>query len=232
MNIREIFRSRQGEGRMTGVESVFVRASGCHLRCVYCDTAYAFAPEGSEDLTVPEVVERVVQLGGGQPGESPEALRHVVLTGGEPMLQAELVPLSEKLVELGFHVTVETAGTDFQPVACQLMSISPKLSNAFGPRGRRPSCAATDDEVLRRLIAQYDYQIKLVVDRPEDLDEVAAFLDARPHLDRRRVLLMPQGTTVEELSERAEWLEPYCRRQGLAFCPRKQIEWYGPRPGR
>ncbi|HHK42972.1 MAG TPA: 7-carboxy-7-deazaguanine synthase QueE, partial [Planctomycetaceae bacterium] len=87
MRVAEIYRSRQGEGELTGVESAFVRASGCNLRCRFCDTPYAsWTPEGN-DLSVSEIVERVLDL---------EA-DHVVLTGGEPMLFAELIPLCDRL---------------------------------------------------------------------------------------------------------------------------------------
>ena len=120
MRIAEIFRSIQGEGSLTGTESVFVRASGCNLRCSFCDTPYAsWSPEG-EDLAVEEIVGRVAQFD----------CRHVVLTGGEPMLFAESIPLCAELRRADRHITIETAGTLYLPVECDLMSISPKLSNS------------------------------------------------------------------------------------------------------
>src|ERR1700682_5741461 len=108
MRVAEIYRSLQGEGALTGTPSVFVRASGCNLRCGYCDTPYAsWQPEG-EDLSVDEILEQVAALG----------TRHVVLTGGEPMLFAELIPLAGGLGALGRHITIETAGTLYLPVEC------------------------------------------------------------------------------------------------------------------
>jgi 7-carboxy-7-deazaguanine synthase len=227
MRIAEIFRSLQGEGRLTGVESVFVRASGCNLRCRYCDTPYAsWTPEG-EDLSVDEIVSRVESL-----CVSP-TVSHAVVTGGEPMLFAELIPLCSKLRGLGKHVTIETAGTLYLPVECDLMSISPKLSNSF-PLAEPDAAWLCRHEhsryvpaVVRRLLAEYDYQLKFVIDRPADCEETMAYLAAFPGLDRSRVMLMPQGTDAAELSAKARWLEPYCAEHKLQFCPRRHIEWFG-----
>ncbi|MEM6330360.1 MAG: 7-carboxy-7-deazaguanine synthase QueE [Planctomycetota bacterium] len=224
MKIAEIYRSVQGEGLLTGAASVFVRTSGCNLRCWFCDTPYAsWAPEG-RDLSVDEVTAQVEEWD----------CRHVVLTGGEPMLFAELIPLSERLRSIGRHVTVETSGTLHLPVACNLMSISPKLSGSTPAADKHPRWSRRHErsrhrpDVVRRLMAEYPYQLKFVVDRPADLEEVEHYLAELPRLDHSRVLLMPQGTDAATLASRAEWLRPYCRQTGYTFCPRKQIEWYGP----
>jgi 7-carboxy-7-deazaguanine synthase len=223
MKVAEIYQSIQGEGRFTGTPSVFVRASGCNLRCWFCDTPYAsWQPEG-DDLGVDEVFDQVSLLGA----------QHVVLTGGEPMLFAELIPLADRLRAAGKHITIETAGTLYLPVACDLMSISPKLANStpsFARAGRwrrRHARARFVPDVIRRLLDEYEYQLKFVIDTPADCDDVLGWLDDFPQLDRSRVLLMPQGTKREELAEREVWLEPYCQEHGLAYCPRRQIEWFG-----
>ena len=117
MRIAEIFRSLQGEGRLTGVESIFVRTSGCNLRCGYCDTPYASWKPDGEELPVSEILDRVERL-----RESPRPtflenvaplllaerneVRHIVLTGGEPMLVGELVPLTARLRERGDRKSV------------------------------------------------------------------------------------------------------------------------------
>ena len=227
MRIAEIFRSIQGEGRLTGTPSVFVRASGCNLRCSYCDTPYAsWTPEG-EDLSVDDVAARVGQLD----------CSHVVLTGGEPMLFAELIPLTAGLRDCGEHITVETAGTLYLPVECDLMSISPKLSNSIPPPQQDPAWTRRHAlgrhvaEVIHRLVAEYDHQLKFVIDRPEDCREVEAYLEQFPEIDRARAMLMPQGTDSQRLAEKATWLQPYCARHGLGFCPRRQIEWFGQQRG-
>ena len=232
MRIAEIFRSIQGEGFLTGTPSVFVRTSGCNLRCSYCDTPYAsWSPEG-EDLAVEEIVARVEQL-----ASSASEAKHVVLTGGEPMLFTELIPLTAGLRSSGQHVTVETAGTLYLPVECDLMSISPKLSNSTPPPERDPRWKRRHElnrhapEVIRRLVDEYEYQLKFVVDRLDDCREVEQYLAEFPQIDRSRAMLMPQGTDPRQLAEKAEWLQPYCAEHGLDYCPRRQIEWFGQQRG-
>ena len=224
MRIAEIYRSVQGEGLLTGVPSVFVRASGCNLRCWFCDTPYtSWQPEG-HDMPVDEIVAEV---------EEWDTL-NVVVTGGEPMLFAELMPLCDRLRAIGRHITIETAGTLYLPAACDLMSISPKFASSAPsassyPRWhRRHERERHRPEVIRRLVAEYKYQVKLVIDTPADLDDVGRYLVEFPEISRERVLLMPQGVEQPQLDARADWLRPYCETQGLVFCPRKQIEWFGP----
>lgn len=236
MRIAEIFRSLQGEGRLTGVESVFVRTSGCNLRCRFCDTRYtSWEPEG-DYLSVEEVLARVEKTAM-PPTAGEAALRHVVVTGGEPMLLPELVPLCAALRRRGLHVTIETAGTHYQPVECDLMAVSPKLSNSTPHADEAPEWIALHErnraapDVLRRLNAEYDCQFKFVVASLADCAEVAAYLADFPEIDRRRVLLMPMGTEAVELAAKAQWLEPYCLEHGLTFCPRRHIEWFGCRRG-
>ena len=231
MRIAEIFRSLQGEGRLTGVECVFVRTSGCNLRCRFCDTRYtSWEPEG-EYLSVEEVLAAVERTA------AEAALQHVVVTGGEPMLLPELVPLCAELRRRGMHITIETAGTRYQPVVCDLMAVSPKLSNStprpeealewIGPHERNRAAA----DVLRRINAEYDCQFKFVVDSLADCTEVTAYLADFPEIERHRVLLMPMGTRPVELAAKAQWLEPYFADHGLTFCPRRHIEWFGCRRG-
>jgi 7-carboxy-7-deazaguanine synthase len=160
--------------------------------------------------------------------------RHVVVTGGEPMLFAESIPLCERLHGAGRHVTIETAGTLYLPVACDLMSISPKFASSAPVADEHPHWHRRHErerhrpEVIRRLIAEYAYQIKFVIDSPADLELVGEYLAEFPEITRERVLLMPQGADQVELEARGTWLRPYCEEEGLVFCPRKQIEWYGP----
>ena len=224
MKISEIYRSVQGEGLLTGTPSVFVRTSGCNLRCWFCDTPYtSWYPEGS-DMTVDEIIAHVQEWD----------CSHVVLTGGEPMLFAELIPLSKWFRSAGYHITIETSGTLYLPVVCDLMSISPKLQSSAPSLSEHPYWSRRHQreriklEVLRRLIDQFDYQLKFVVDRPADLEEIEQLLCKFPAINAARILMMPQGVEPEELQQRTTWLELDCQRRGFVFCPRKQIEWFGP----
>lgn len=223
MKIAEIYNSLQGEGFLTGVESTLVRTSGCNLRCWFCDTPYtSWHPEG-EDLSVHEILARVDRI----------ARSHVIITGGEPMLYSELIPLTAGLRSRGLHITIETAGTLYLPVACDLMSISPKLANSTPSRSQSLSWSERHErtrhapQVVRRLVSEYPYQIKFVVDMPSDCELVEEYLRELAEIDRSRVMLMPQGTGQQALVQQAEWLEPYCREHQLHFCPRKHIEWFG-----
>lgn len=119
MTISEIFRSIQGESTRAGLPCIFVRLTGCNLRCTWCDTAYAF--HGGTKMTVDEVVGRVEELSSVAPAASsasagtPRGVSLVELTGGEPMLQPEVIPLAQKLLDAGYTVMIETSGE--RPVA-------------------------------------------------------------------------------------------------------------------
>ncbi len=219
MKIAEIFYSIQGEGTLAGVPSVFVRTSGCNLRCVWCDTPYtSWQPEG-EELSLDEILARV---------DVHKPARHAVLTGGEPMIAPLVVELTERLRARGLHITIETAGTVFQPVVCDLMSISPKLAHST-PEG---SWAATHErlriqpEALRRLMDGYEYQLKFVVAGPDDLDEIRRLID-RLAADRSKVILMPEGIDPEVLRERGRSVAEICKREGFRFGPRLHVDLYG-----
>ena len=223
MRIAEIYQSVQGEGFLTGTASVFVRTSGCNLRCWFCDTPHASSQPIGEDMAVHDIMREV----GHHPAE------HIVLTGGEPMLWAESLPLTEQLRNAGYHITIETAGTLYLPVHCDLMSISPKTSNST-PRGeqaerwrRRHERTRQAPRVIERLIRQYAHQLKFVVDDPHDLDEIDLYLQQFPDVDPDCIMLMPQGTSPDTLAETQAWLEPLCHSRGWKFCPRKQVEWFG-----
>ena len=223
MRIAEIYQSIQGEGVLTGTHSVFVRTSGCNLRCVYCDTPYAsWNPEG-DDYSVDEIIEEMGRV----------ELEHAVLTGGEPMLFAELVPLCERLRAQRKHITIETAGTLYLPLECDLMSISPKLSNSTPsseeyPRWhQRHEASRYVPNTIRRLIQDYEYQFKFVIADPADIVEVEEYLVEFPEIDRDRVLLMPEGCDPTRLQEIQRWLDEDCQRLGFTVCPRRQIEWFG-----
>lgn len=222
LRVAELFDSVQGEGALVGTPSAFVRLSGCNLRCRWCDTPYAsWAPEG-QPMAVEEVVQATRLLG--------PSLRHVVLTGGEPTLAPGAPALVAALRALGYHVTVETAGTFWRDLAPDLWSMSPKLSNSTPddePWRTRHEARRWRPDVLRRMMAAGPaYQLKFVVAEPADLreiDEAVEALDASPD----NVFLMPEGRTVERLDAVAAWLVPAVMERGFRYADRLQLRLFG-----
>jgi 7-carboxy-7-deazaguanine synthase len=226
MKIAEIFYSIQGEGILAGVPSVFVRTSGCNLRCTWCDTPYtSWKPEGAS-MELDAIVDEVRGYGAS----------HVVVTGGEPMIAEDITTLTQALKAAGLHITIETAGTVHQAVACDLMSISPKLENSTPHDREEGRWAAQHDrlryqpEVLKKLTGDYEYQLKFVVTAPQDLEEIESIL-VNINADRGRVVLMPEGTDSRTLAERAVWLAEICKRERFRYGPRLHIDLYGNRRG-
>jgi 7-carboxy-7-deazaguanine synthase len=229
MLISEIFYSLQGEGELAGVPSVFVRTSGCNLRCNWCDTPYAsWQPEGKQ-MTVAEIVAAV----GAHPA------RHVVLTGGEPMIAPGMHELAAALKQSGHHITIETAATIAPAgIACDLASLSPKLKNS-APDARlddtwrqKHETLRWQPEVVRAWLDRGGYQLKFVVAHESDLGEIESRLAALGReIPRTKVLLMPEGITVEVLRARAAWLGELCKARGYRYAPRLHVELYGNKRG-
>lgn len=226
MRIAEIFYSLQGEGILAGVPSVFVRTSGCNLRCKWCDTPYtSWHPEGDE-IPLDQVVRTAMGFGA----------THVVVTGGEPMIAPGIVALTQALREAGRHITIETAGTVFAPVTADLMSISPKLANSTPFDREDGRWAIMHDrlryqpEVLRRLMTDYEYQLKFVVADPDDLAEIDA-IRHETAASRSHIVLMPEGTRAEVVRERGLWLAEICKRTGFRYSSRLHIDLWGDQRG-
>jgi 7-carboxy-7-deazaguanine synthase len=230
MLIAELFHSLQGEGELTGVPSVFVRTSGCNLRCTWCDTPYAsWNPEG-KPRSVAQVMAAI---------EQHPTTRHVVLTGGEPMIAKEIRELAAAIKATGRHITVETAATVAPDgIACDLASLSPKLLNSapdaekHAAWRRKHEATRWQPEVVRAWLDHYTCQLKFVVARPEDVDELEHMLAAlQRDIPRHKVLLMPEGTTREKIRDRTSWLADLCKERGYRFAHRLHIELYGNKRG-
>ncbi len=208
---------------LVGVPSVFVRTSGCNLRCVWCDTPYtSWQPEG-EERSLDSIVDEVNSF----------SASHVVITGGEPMIAPEMEELTRRLSQ---HITVETAGTVDANVRCDLMSISPKLANSTPHTRDNGRFAGQHErlryqpEILRRLIQLYPYQLKFVITDPGDLQQVNAIV-GDIGASRSRVLLMPEGVDAAILAERGRWLADIAKREGFRITPRLHIDLWGNRRG-
>jgi 7-carboxy-7-deazaguanine synthase len=228
--IAETFLSIQGEGKLTGVPSFFIRASGCNLRCTWCDTPYAsWNPEGS-----PRAIDSLVEEA------RASGAKHAVLTGGEPMIFPQIVPLAAALRAAGLHVTIETAGTVHRPVACDLMSISPKLSSSTpaenDPRDPTGAWRTRHEErrlnlpALQSLIDSHtDRQLKFVVTEqamPADLAEIDSLLTQLTGWCDSDILLMPEGVTPPTPAFRRH-LAHECVKRNWRYCPRLHIDLFG-----
>ena len=225
LRVAEVFASIQGEGLWAGTPSVFVRVSGCNLRCAWCDTPYAsWSPEGPV-IAIDEIEATVIAAS--------EKAKHVVLTGGEPMMFDAIVDLASRLKDRGFTITVETAGTVYQSLPCDLMSISPKLSNstpaAESGWAQRHEDTRTNTTVLSQLICDYPHQLKFVIgdNSTQDLEEIDELMSKLPMVDPSRILLMPEGTDIETLQRRMHTVKPIAERRGWGTSGRLHIELFG-----
>ena len=220
MHISEIFYSLQGEGVLTGVPSVFIRAAGCNLACPWCDTRHAWSREGAAEWTVEGLLGAVARW--------PRA-RHCVVTGGEPTLQPELPELTRRLHAAGLHVTIETNATRPPPdgLACDLASLSPKL----GMTG--PGTPPLDLGILRAWLRRGEHQLKLVCSGPGDLREILALQEALAgDLAAGRLLLMPLTLPDPDASRRCrEAVAQLCLEHGFRYATRLHLDLFGGRRG-
>src|SRR4029077_4076127 len=165
--------------------------------------------------------------------------KHVVLTGGEPMIAPGIHELAFELQEKGWHITIETAATvPPKGIACDLASLSPKLAHS-APDARLDDTWRKKHEELRwqpdvvaSRIATGNYQLKFVIGREADLGEIEGMIhETGCAVPPSKILLMPEGTTVEALRAKAGWLGELCKARGYRYAPRLHIELYGNRRG-
>ena len=220
MFVAETFLSLQGEGMLAGVPSFFIRTSGCNMRCRWCDTPYtSWLPEG-EKRKVDDLVSEAVDSGAG----------HVVVTGGEPLIQREIGGLTGMLRAAGLHITVETAGTVDPSFECDLLSLSPKTVNS-DPQGRwrdRHRRLRSDTGPAGRLVGRFpEHQLKFVVTDADDLPEITAIVAGIGGIDPCRVLLMAEGRSAAEVAEKAPTVAALCSEHGFRYTPRLHLDLFG-----
>ena len=207
----------QGEGFLAGIPSVFVRLAGCPLRCRWCDTKYAWSKEAGRQYSTDEIVSTVQQW----------PCRFVVVTGGEPMVDTDLPQLVRELKAVGKHITIETAGIAYIPdMQCDLMSISPKLSNSMPDDSELAAIhknSKLDLAVLEELLGCYNYQLKFVVDSGADLSEIEETIEKLANVDSEKVMLMPQASTRQGFLAKSPMVAELCKRTGYAFSQRLQV---------
>ena len=230
MKISELFFSIQGEGELTGVPSVFVRTSGCNLRCRWCDTKYAsWKPEG-ENVTINDLLDKVCSY----------PARHVVISGGEPMIAKGIEEFVHLLKESGKHITIETAGT-ISPngIQCDLASLSPKLSDSTPNEGDinkqwidRHESKRLDYKILSEWVNSYNFQLKFVVSKEEEIKEIQNVISRiEGKILPEKVLLMPEGIDPDTLRSRYDLLIDLCKENGYRLCHRLHIDLFGNTPG-
>jgi len=226
MRISEVFYSIQGEGELTGVPSVFIRTSGCNLRCVWCDTPYAsWNPEG-DDMTIGQIVAEVEK----------HPTHHVVLTGGEPMIAKGIHELARQLNEQGKHITIETAGT-ISPdgIACDLASISPKLANSIPQAGsiepawiERHEQTRKQPKVLQEWVSSYNFQLKFVLSSHLEIREIDDLVKTiGVSIPSWKVQLMPEGVDSLKLEKTRSVLVDICRKKGYRLTDRLHVHLFG-----
>lgn len=235
--INELFYSIQGEGKRAGVPSVFVRTSGCNLRCWFCDSYHtSWEPSGSW-LSLDEIVDEVVSY---------ELADDVVLTGGEPLLHEASVDLLDRFDDQGYHTTVETNGTIYRDASIDLASVSPKLASSTPTADRDPTGEGEwsdrheqrriDTDALARLVNNYDTQLKFVVTGAEDMDEIQQLIDrvreaASGSVSADDVLLMPEGMTRDDLDETRTEVARLAMEYGYRYTPRLHVDLWNDAPG-
>jgi 7-carboxy-7-deazaguanine synthase len=234
--INELFYSLQGEGTLAGVPSVFVRTSGCNLRCWFCDSYHTSWEPTHAWMRLEEIVAEV---------ETHAEADHVVLTGGEPLLHERSVELLEALEERGYHTTVETNGTIHREAPIDLASISPKLESSTptperDPKGdgewaERHENDRIDLEALAALVEEYEFQLKFVVTDADDMPEILELLEelraatSEPIRDDD-VLLMPEGATRERLAETRSRVAELAMDHGFRYTPRLHVDLWNDAP--
>ncbi|MFT3792989.1 MAG: 7-carboxy-7-deazaguanine synthase QueE [Rudaea sp.] len=210
LRITEIFHSLQGESRTVGWPTVFVRLTGCPLRCVWCDTEYAF--HGGEWREIGDIVEEVKKY----------KTRHVCVTGGEPLAQKRCLELLRRLCDEGFEVSLETSG------ALDVAQVDPRVSRVVDVK------APGSGESARNLPGNLDVlnahdQIKFVLADRADYDWALAMLDERDLASRCEVLFSPVAGKLAP-RDLADWILSDSRQVRMQVQLHKLL--WGNEPGR
>jgi organic radical activating enzyme len=226
LRVSEVFESIQGEGKSAGEPALFVRLALCNLRCVFCDSRYAwdFSTYSYEEEVSEQTIEELT------PKLLAASVGRLIVTGGEPLLQQPA--LEELLEQLGsrFFVEVETNGTICPSHALVVRvgqwNVSPKLSNSGEPAARR-----LNSEALHALLQTDRAYLKLVLSAQTELSEATALVEELGW-PPARVLLMPRASTREELSLVEPVVRELAARAGYGYSPRLHVERFGGERGR
>lgn len=226
MKISEIFESIQGEGNNAGKPAVFLRIAECNLKCVWCDTKYTwdwknydYSKEVNE-MSIKEVRQSLEQF----------RIRHLVITGGEPLMQQD--DLAELLTFLKpkFYVEVETNGTILPNNALSVLvdqwNVSPKTKNSGNPLEM-----CEDNECYTFFSKKKNCYFKYVVESEDDLIEINQLI-SKHNLEKKRVLLMTQAMTKEEILAKEKNVFTLSKKNSLGFSPRLHVMKWGSQRGK
>ena len=226
MKISEIFSSIQGEGPHAGKPSVFLRTALCNLKCVWCDTKYTWDWDNYDyskevhELPIEKVIEKIKEF---EP-------KHIVITGGEPLIQQnDIASLLSKLGD-DYFVEVETDCTIIPNSALlehvNHWNVSPKTSNSGNSREAREISQCYD------FFAKLENSVfKFVIENETDLKEIDELI-TKYNIPKNKILLMPQASTKDELNLKKEEIEKIAMAKGLLFSSRLQVERWGNQRGK
>lgn len=235
-----IFYTLQGEGKYCGHPTIFVRFSGCNLRCSWrnpdgsvtqCDTPHSsFNPEKNL-RSVQKAVDDIVKLA------QEVRCTNICITGGEPYLQKNIKMLVGQLVGQGFFVSIETNGTVFVETSANFISLSPKLasSSCHPIRGNDHENRRLNYNALDAFLVNHDCQLKFVANTEEDIKEIETIVRRLSavfgHKLDDKIWLMPQGINRSQFQEKSQWLFEVCKSKGWKYTDRLHIQVYGNKKG-
>ncbi|MCU4800246.1 7-carboxy-7-deazaguanine synthase QueE [Halobacteria archaeon HArc-gm2] len=234
--VNEVFYSLQGEGKLAGTPTVFVRTSGCNLRCWFCDSYHTSWEPTHAWMTLDEILAEVTD----------HDADHVVLTGGEPLMHEASIELLDRLGEAGYHTTVETNGTIYRDAHVDLASISPKLASSTpteskDPRGEgewaeKHEANRIDMDDLAALVDAYESQLKFVVTGRDDMEEIEDLVErvrsaTTSAIADSDILLMPEGTTRDQLDRSRNDVAELAMEYGYRYTPRLHVDLWNDAPG-
>lgn len=235
MKVIEEFATLQGEGKFLGVPSYFIRTTGCNLRCAWknkdgsvtlCDTPYSsHKPEVGVDLDFKSIIDKL---------ESSN-IKHIVITGGEPMLQSDLIKIISAFRGAEYHITIETNATMFRPLGKDVfVSMSPKLSSSYAVTDEKMLLLHKQNNLWKESARQYmkenDYQFKFVVNSLDDFEEIIA-AEKELNIPKDKIYIMPQGIDEKQLKETLKMVFNKCVELGYNLTPRLHIDIFGNKRG-
>ena len=226
MQINEIFKSIQGEGPNFGKPAIFLRTAQCNLKCTWCDTKYTcdwknydYTKEVKE-MTLEEIKERILDL----------EIKHLVITGGEPLLQQDDLADLLSFLKPDFYVEIETNCTILpNKMLTDLVdqwNVSPKTENSGNPLE-----LYENDECYYFFANQENCFFKYVVENESDIPEIKKFV-TKYNIPENRVQLMTQASTKEEISAREKSISELAKANNFLFSPRLHVAMWGAQRGK